>query len=66
MTRVYNNLHQVNYLMKELRIKNTHGVDVCGGFTSVDPAQVLRTSISFCCLVFASYLFPVLVSVVYH
>ena len=66
MTRVYNNLHQVNYLMKELRIKNTHGVDVCGGFTPVDPAQVLQTSIPFSCWVFASYLFPVLVSVVYH
>ena len=36
------------------------------GFTSVDPAQVLRTSISFSCWVFASYLFPVLVSVVYR
>jgi hypothetical protein len=66
MMRVYNNLHQVNYLMKELGTKNTHGVDVCGGFTPVDPAQVLQTSIPFSCLVFASYLFPVLVSVVYH
>ena len=37
-----------------------------GVFTSVDPAQVLRTSISFSCWVFASYLFPVLVSVVYY
>jgi hypothetical protein len=36
------------------------------GFTSVYPAQVLRTNISSFCWVFARYIFHVLVLVVYH
>ena len=43
-----------------------YNVDVCGGFTSVYPAQVLRTSISSSCWVFARYIFHVLVLLVYH
>jgi len=39
-------------------------VDVCGVFSSVYPAQVLRTNISSFCWVFARYLLHVLV--VYH
>ena len=41
-------------------------VDVCGVFASVYPAEVLRTSISSSCWVFARYIFHVLVLVVYH
>ena len=40
--------------------------DVCGVFASVYPAQVLQTSISSSCWVFARYIFHVLVLVVYH
>ena len=41
-------------------------VDFCGGITSVYLAQVLQTSISSSCWVFARYIFHVLALVVYH